>query len=402
MKTKRFFLFGLPVMLLALGLVLAASLALAGCGGEDDEDDDAIKISTAAQFNAIRNNLSGHYVLTTDIDLSPYANWLPIGTVDLGAMMTGDEEKAFSTGFSGQFDGNGHTISNINCSAEYSMGVGLFGLISGGGTVKNLKVVNANVSGGGGVGAVVGVNVLGIIDGVILAGENSVTTTVMSGGICGGNQYGTIVNCEVKNCTVNVTGDNDFSSGRIIQYDNAECGGLIVGGGFGGTVDNCTANGSVIALGNEPVGLGGIGGCLQQMESISGNTVTVTIEAGNGHAIGGLCGYAGNGDDGSHNIGDPCVIKDNTVNVTINSSGATHVGGLVGTGLYYFGMEGRFIIEDCSVSGAINGAVTPGTVAGRAEGSTIVSGTVDVTVDGNPGTTQIGTTTQMYESADQY
>jgi hypothetical protein len=32
MKIKRFFLFGLPVLLLALGLVLA------GCGGDDDED----------------------------------------------------------------------------------------------------------------------------------------------------------------------------------------------------------------------------------------------------------------------------------------------------------------------------------------------------------------------------
>jgi hypothetical protein len=32
MKTKRFFLFGLPVVLLALGLVLA------GCGDDDDDD----------------------------------------------------------------------------------------------------------------------------------------------------------------------------------------------------------------------------------------------------------------------------------------------------------------------------------------------------------------------------
>jgi predicted small secreted protein len=35
MKTKGYF-FGLPVMLLALGLVLAASLTLAGCGEEEE------------------------------------------------------------------------------------------------------------------------------------------------------------------------------------------------------------------------------------------------------------------------------------------------------------------------------------------------------------------------------
>jgi hypothetical protein len=39
MKTKRFFIFGLPVVLLALGLVLA------GCGEEDGENTDPKKIT---------------------------------------------------------------------------------------------------------------------------------------------------------------------------------------------------------------------------------------------------------------------------------------------------------------------------------------------------------------------
>jgi hypothetical protein len=390
--------------------VIVLLLVFAGCSSQPPTFDggngtvsDPWKISTPQQFSEIRNRLDGHYVLEADIDLSGYTNWKPIGTANLEALAAEDYSNMFSNAFSGTFDGGGHTISNINCSVEYGIGIGLFGLSTG--TVKNLTVTNANVSGDGesmAVGAVVGYNKGGTIDRVTLKGENSISATNCIGGICGGNEYGVIKNSEVQNCIVYVTGNNYFAGGRIIQHDIAEVGGLIVGGGFGGTVDNCSANGSVIALGNEPVGLGGIGGCLQQMESISGNTATVTIEARNGHAIGGLAGYAGNGDDGSHNIGDPCIIKDNTVNVTINSSGATHVGGLVGTGLYYFGMEGRFIIEDCSVSGTINGAVTPGTVAGRAEGSTIVSCTVNVTVDGNSDTAQIGTTTQMYESADQY
>jgi hypothetical protein len=54
MKTKRFFIFGLPVVLLALGLIVSASLTLAGCstdsddsgtkeagGGGDDETEEA-------------------------------------------------------------------------------------------------------------------------------------------------------------------------------------------------------------------------------------------------------------------------------------------------------------------------------------------------------------------------
>jgi hypothetical protein len=38
MKTKRFLGFGLPVMLLVMGLVAAASLTLAGCGDDNDGD----------------------------------------------------------------------------------------------------------------------------------------------------------------------------------------------------------------------------------------------------------------------------------------------------------------------------------------------------------------------------
>ena len=185
---------------------------------------------------------------------------------------------------------------------------------------------------------------------------------------------------------------------------------LHIGGGFGGSIDNCTASGTVKATGNEPVGLGGIGGCLEMMDTITNCTADVTIESENGgHAIGGLCGYAGthsNPDvcletEGFSTKNYPSVIDNCNVTVNIKANGATHVGGLVGTGLYYYGEETVFKITNCSVKGSIDGAVTPGTVAGRAEGSTIESCTADVTIDGNAGTEQVGTTTQMYESADQ-
>ena len=61
----------------------------------------------------------------------------------------------------------------------------------------------------------------------------------------------------------------------------------------------------------------------------------------------------------------------------------------VGTGLYYYGEETVFKITSCSVKGSIDGAVTPGTVAGRAEGSTIESCTADVTIDENAGTEDV-------------
>ena len=131
----------------------------------------------------------------------------------------------------------------------------------------------------------------------------------------------------------------------------------------------------VKAEGNEPVGLGGIGGCLEMMDSITNCTADVTIESANGgHAIGGLCGYAGthsNPDvcletEGFSTKNYPSVIDNCKITVSIKADGATHVGGLIGTGLYYYGEETVFKVTNCSVTGSIDGAVTPGTVAGRA------------------------------------
>lgn len=89
-------------------------------------------------------------------------------------------------------------------------------------------------------------------------------------------------------------------------------------------------------------------------------------------------------------------------NILIGLSQVTHVGGIVGTGLYYYGEETAFKITNCSVKGEINGAVTPEAIAGRAEGSTIENCNADVLFNGNSLTSEIGSTTCMYESADQY
>lgn len=341
------------------------------------------------------------FKLTSDLDLSG-VEWAPIGNMN--------DMETHSTLFLGSFDGDGHTISNLSYTSDtYNCGAGLFGVSCG--EVKNLTLEDATVTVTEGtsmaIGGVVGYN-MGSVDNVTLKGDSTITGNNCVGGIVGGNNN-SITNCMVEGATVVVIGDNHFTD-KIVQADVAECGGLVVGGGFGGSIDNCTASGTVKATGNEPVGLGGIGGCLEMMDTITNCTADVTIESENGgHAIGGLCGYAGthsNPDvcletEGFSTKNYPSVIDNCNVTVNIKANGATHVGGLVGTGLYYYGEETVFKITNCSVKGSIDGAVTPGTVAGRAEGSTIESCTADVTIDENAGTEQVGTTTQMYESADQ-
>lgn len=151
---------------------------------------------------------------------------------------------------------------------------------------------------------------------------------------------GMIKNLAIKNATVTVTEETSLA-----------------GGGFGGTIDNCTASGTVKATGNEPVGPGGIGGCLEMMDSITNCSATVTIESPNvGHAVGGLCGYAGTHSDsdvcleteGFSTSNYPCIIDNCMVDVKINVTGGTHAGGLIGTDLYYYGEETAFAITNCN------------------------------------------------------
>jgi sirohydrochlorin ferrochelatase len=362
--------------------------------GGSGTESSPYQIAAAAQLDQVRNYLDKHFVLTADIDLSGYENWTPIGVFDHTAK---DESGYFARAFAGTFDGGGHTISNLTIhTAKDSVGVALFGANTSSAKVKNLTVNNAVVDGGMTIGGIVGYN-CGAAENLTLKGKNTISGVNCTGGIIGGHQFGSVKNCHVEDATINVLGDNDFSSGPIIQCDVAECGGLIIGGAFTGSIENCSARGKIAAAGQEPVGLGGIGGCLEYMESITGCTADVTITAPNSaHAVGGLCGYAGTGDTNK-----PAFIKDCSVKFVMNTANATHTGGLVGTGLYYMGMETVFSISNCSAAGQINGAVTPGTIAGRAQNCTITDCRSDVLIDGVKGTAEIGTTERMYESADQ-
>ncbi len=389
------------------------SAEVAHFDGGSGTEDDPFRIATAEQLLALARTVNdgsaqGYpgrtFVLTADIDLTGI-EWQPIGHMDLEDMSN------TSCMFFGIFDGQGHTISNVTFNSDYPIcGVGVIGMNCG--EVKNLNVKNVQIrctdTFSMAVGGVVGYN-MGVVHDVTLKGTNDIAAVNATGGICGGST-GSVWNCAVDGTTIHVLGDNDFSSGRIIQEDVAECGGLVIGGSFGGTIDNCTAKGTVIAEGSEPVGLGGIAGCLEMMDSVTNCTAEVEIisEQG-GHAIGGLCGYSG-----THSAGDialategvmtteyPGIIDGCTVSVKMNVPGATHVGGLVGTGLYYYGEETAFRITNCAVTGEIIGAVAPGAVAGRAENSVIESCEADITLDGEPLTSEIGSTVTMYESGDQ-
>jgi YD repeat-containing protein len=102
---------------------------------------NAVEIKDADDLNNIRNNLAGSFRLADDIDLSG-VDWLPIGTR--------------TAPFTGVLDGNGYTISNLTVNRPAQNDVGLFG--RNGGTIVNLELSDANITGADNTGAIAGHN----------------------------------------------------------------------------------------------------------------------------------------------------------------------------------------------------------------------------------------------------
>lgn len=92
-----------------------------------------IKVRTAQDLDNVRNNLTGYYVQTKDIDLSNYTNWNPIG---------GTYENLFQ----GVYDGRGFQIKNLR---HESNGIykGLLTRLGVNGTIINTHLRNVNVVG---------------------------------------------------------------------------------------------------------------------------------------------------------------------------------------------------------------------------------------------------------------
>ena len=70
----------------------------------------------------------------------------------------------------GQFDGNGHRISDLNLSLDFVAQTGLFGVLASGGEISAISVVNAKVTGTENVGGLVGRND-GTVSGSCFAGS---------------------------------------------------------------------------------------------------------------------------------------------------------------------------------------------------------------------------------------
>ena len=147
--------------------------------------------------------------------------WQPIGT----AHIYPHQPYVPYDPFTGTFDGQGYEISDLFIDRPDENGVGLFGFLDGGGTVQNLRVVNACVTAEGYVGGLVGWNHMGTVTNSYFSGIVSGGWGV--GGLVGANR-GTVGH---SSCSANVTGG--WGVGGLT---GDSFGGALIGSHFAGSV----------------------------------------------------------------------------------------------------------------------------------------------------------------------
>ena len=289
--------------------------------------EEVIEISTAEELAAINDNLSGDYVLTADIDLGG-EEWTPIGSyAPSGESEEEQEIPSEEYAFTGTFDGQGHTISNLSINQPDGWALGLFGCIANT-KVGNFTLENAQVEGTIMTSCVVGYGYCSEVSGVQLDGGKvdvnytEASSEGMYGGIVGAGMGSLISDCE--------------ADAEVNLPDGVANAGLIGGGLEMTSVVNCSATGSVTA-GADCYGLGAISGCgfgAEEFTDCYAHDVTITAGEGN-NWIGKITGYAGGFEDES--AGVPVTVFTNCVaeNVTIDApEGTEGVGEIVGAGFY--------------------------------------------------------------------
>ena len=213
-------------------------------------DDNTYEIHAAAgmfwfaeQVNVAKNAFNGKTVkLTADIDLKNAA-WTPVG-------QTG------ATTFNGVFDGQNHTIYNLNVNSEAQTGAhyssGLFGWVEshteGHGHLKNVTISGAVVNGHHNCGALVGY----ITQGTAL-----------------------VENCHVTGATITCTKAND-------DADGDKAGALIGNATVATPVKDCTAANSTVSAGRDAGQVIGAG----KEANVTGCSATEVAVSANGTSTG--------------------------------------------------------------------------------------------------------------------
>jgi hypothetical protein len=202
------------------------------------------EIWTIQDLDNVRNLLHGHYKLMTDLDFDNDASYAQVeGWQNYKTLLTSGEGFApignAAKKFTGLFEGNGHKITNLYINRPTTDYIGLFGYSLGSGNIRNLGLINVNITGKGFTGSLVGKHSSAIFS---CYSSGTVQGTDYTGGFVGAFDGNVVSGGIIDNCYSNVgtTGTN-----RV--------GGL-VGWNYYGIIRNSYSIGSVAA----PTSAGGL------------------------------------------------------------------------------------------------------------------------------------------------
>ena len=357
----------LTFSLLMLTTTVGVASSQAGDGKYDTDGDRLIEVSNLEQLDAIRHDLDGDGIPDSDSDAAAYAAAFPANaseTVcnncngyelarsldfqDVGSYASGRVATKWTAGdgwlpiargrsvyaFRTIFEGNEHTISNLYIGRPDRFSVGLIAYSNFPSVVRNLGVVNVDITGRSGGGVVAdnkgeirnsystgrvsstGGRVGGLVasNGVTDDGDGGlITNSYSTAAVSGGGAVGGLV------------GDN-LHEGRIVASyatGNVTGTGNSVGGLAGrnlGSIKDGFATGNVTGSVTGSANEYGVGGLVGLHYGIIDTSYATGNVIGN-EIVGGLVGYFLTGQD------DATVIASYS---TGSVSGETRVGGLVG------------------------------------------------------------------------
>lgn len=273
-------------------------------------EENPYHIYTPDHLNLVRMKLEAFYIVMNDIDMTGY-DFSPIG----------DNKESFTGGF----DGNGFTISNLSINEAATDSVALLGRIADA-KVKNVIMANGTITGNNSVGSIVGysyhsnitncvnesVNVFGAshVGGIcgssystyitFCRNNGSVNSYVeRAGGICGwGKNPSNISSCKntgtISSDHDNAGGITGYSNGRIDNCINEgsvtaeeNAGGIAGFNSLSAKIDRCIATGNITAISTASRSFGGIAGLNEGSAYVCNNVITNnTILNGVGCSIG--------------------------------------------------------------------------------------------------------------------
>ena len=209
--------------LLLVLVTFAVAINLAAFAGGDGTEGNPYQVSNPTELNDVRNYLDAYFMQTADIDLgvAPYNTgdgWEAIGS--------------WSIQFTGTYDGKGFAIRNLYINKPGNPEgnqVGLFSTVAG--TLRNIQLVDVDITGYTFVGALAGATRQGALV-EECSSSGSITSTNSSIGGLIGNVYRSTIR-------------NSYSTATVV-------GGWTVGGFLGwanldssSEIRNCYSTGSV-------------------------------------------------------------------------------------------------------------------------------------------------------------